>query len=260
MPKIENRKKILIGVMAVVIAAALYLYKDDIFKMFTGSDTPVMPALSASKPVKPVDKPVVTEQKAETPKSVKETTQHNDFINIEQVENSVKKLNSMGELSDLRNQMEIYKAKAELTREQVNFETEKKNLLEILNPTPQIPADFIPPQFVQSEPQQNDAKTAELLEMLKKQQEEIDEMQKNQQAVPAIEQTEGKEKVIIPDLPVDEGIVLLSIQKNEKQYTAIIKENGFRKRVKAGDVINGSKIKSIQPKEIIMQSGKKYSF
>lgn len=259
-----NSKKniVMIAVMAVLILLALYLCRDDIMDMVGLNSQPrmIMPELTAQSNITPKkneeldNQPQKNAEKSEpeivVSNEVKVPLVRNDngFINLEKVEDYAQSVNSMGELSDLRNQAEILKARTELTKEQVNFETEKQNLINLLTPKPL----FTP----EKDSKKDDEKNNELMDMIKKQQEQIDNMRDQN----AVKTDETVKKAAVPALPVDNGITLLSVQKTGKSYVAVIRDNETRKIVKTGDKLGEEYISSIGKNGITMVSGKKYNF
>lgn len=258
----KSKKNIIMtAVMAVLILLALYLCRDDIMDMAGLNSQPqvTMPELTAQSNILPkkiekldnqsqknIEK---SEPEIVASKEIKVLPKNdNGFINLEKVEDYAQSINSMGELSDLRNQAEILKARTELTKEQVNFEIEKQNLINLLTPKPL----FTP----EKDSKKDDERDNELMEMIKKQQEQIDNMRDQN----AVKTDETVKKAAAPELPVDNGITLLSVQKNGKFYVAVVRDNGTRKIVKTGDKLGEEYISSIGKNGIIMVSGKRYNF
>lgn len=261
----ENKRiKILAGVAGLGLLGTLYLYSGDIVKIFSSSSNEELVFETKEKPkaekiVQKEIKEQTKEQKeekreskiTEKPKKVSEDI----FTDINQREKEIKNSNSIGELSDLKNQASIYKAKAEMMREQVLYETEKQKLMALLNP---VKIETKVEKDVDIEKSNTET---ELLKLIEAQQKEIEGL-KNVPVQNSVTETPVKKNPQTEPIaaPVLSGVQILSTQKINGTYSALITVDGQRMKIKKGDLINNDKVVSITKDVIKMNSGKQYKF
>lgn len=268
----KKRIKLLAGATGVALLGLVYMYSGDIMSMFSSEETSEISSLQTNASARPV--PVTKNtKKAELQKdvSVKSELKQAEIvssaakhINITERENAVKNSTSIGELSELKNQANIYKAKAEMMREQVLFETEKQKLLALLNP-PKAETKEVAPETSK----ENNVES-ELLKLIESQRNELNKVKNNQNYQP-VQTAQKPERTVsqqpvsgpaaeMPILPEFGGVSILSTQKINGMYSAVVSVDGRRMKVKKGDMIDNDKVLSISKNEIRMRSGKKYEF
>lgn len=184
--------------------------------------------------------------------------EHNDFMDLSKIEKEVSNDITYNKLFQYRNEIELYKMKTEVLKEQVLFEMEQDKLAKIIEERKNKKIK----QETVIENKEQDFEMKKLLEMINHQKEEINNIKnQGQMSFPLVTDpnmthnpsaSKNNQKNMY-------GINVLSIQRIVGgKYFAIMTIDGERKKVSIGTKIKNDTVRNIVKNAVIMVSGKKY--